>query len=360
MAKTPAPTAASRDEQKQAALAMAIGQIEKAYGKGSVMYRDNIARLPVSVISTGAIALDLALGVGGLPRGRITEIYGAEGSGKSSLCFHVIAEAQKAGGLAAFIDMEHAVDPVFAAKCGMDMHNLVFLQPDTGEQALEDAETLIRSGAIDVVVIDSVAALVPKAEIDGDMGDSHMGLQARLMSQGLRKIAAAINHTNTCVIFTNQLRMKIGVVWGNPEVQPGGRALKFWAGVRLEVKRGDSIKRGDLVIGHRMRVNVVKNKVAPPFRHAEFDIMYYANGISKSGGVLDVGEGLAIIAKTGSHYAFGEEKLGHGHEAAKAYLDANPETMAKIATAIYAKVEQHGSPAPGMTDTLFSEEEELG
>ncbi len=317
-------------DDRRKALDTAVAQIERAYGKGSIMRMVDVSnKMIVEVIPTGSIALDLALGVGGIPRGRITEIYGPESSGKTTLCYHIIAEAQKMGGIAAFVDTEHALDPSYARKCGVDLENLFISQPDTGEQALEITETLVRSGAIDVVVVDSVAALVPRAEIDGDMGDAHVGLQARLMSQALRKLTGAINRSRTSVIFTNQLRMKIGVMFGNPETTSGGRALKFYASVRLEIRRVDSIKNGQDITGSRSRVKVVKNKVAPPFKQAEFDIMY-AEGISAAGSVLDVGVELGVVRKSGAWFYYGEERVGQGRENAKEFLKAHPEMQEEI------------------------------
>ncbi len=287
------------------------------------------ARLPVEAVPTGSLALDLALGVGGIPRGRVTEIYGPESSGKTTLCQHIVAEAQKLGGVCAYVDMEHALDPSYARKCGVEIEELYISQPDTGEQALEIAETLVRSGAVDVVVVDSVAALVPRAEIEGDMGDATMGMQARLMSQALRKLSGAIKQTNTAVVFTNQLRQKIGVMFGNPETTTGGMALKFYASVRLDVRRVESIKVGQEVMGSRTRVRVVKNKVAPPFRVAEFDIMYN-EGISKVGDVLDLGVEMGMVEKRGSFYTYGEARIGQGRENAKEYLRANPDLANEI------------------------------
>src|SRR5581483_4802589 len=301
------------DDRKKA-LNLAIAQIEKNCGKGSIMRMGPDApRVRVESVSTGAINLDAAIGVGGIPRGRITEIYGPESSGKTTLCLHVVANSQRGGGVAAYIDAEHALDTEYAKKLGVDIENLLISQPDTGEQALEICEILVRSGAVDVIVIDSVAALVPKAEIDGDMGDSHVGLQARLMSQALRKLTGAINRSRTAVIFTNQLRMKIGVMFGNPETTSGGRALKFYASVRMEIRRVDSIKSGQDITGSRSRVKVVKNKVAPPFKQAEFDIMY-AEGISAEGSVLDVGVELGVVRKSGAWFYLGEERIGQGRE----------------------------------------------
>ncbi len=320
---------ASMDDRRKA-LDGAVTQIERAFGKGSIMRMVDVSnKMQVEAIPTGSIALDLALGIGGIPRGRITEIYGPESSGKTTLCYHIIAEAQKSGGIAAFVDTEHALDPSYARKCGVDLDNLYISQPDTGEQALEITETLVRSGAVDVVVVDSVAALVTRAEIDGDMGDSHVGLQARLMSQALRKLTGAINRSRTSVIFTNQLRMKIGVMFGNPETTSGGRALKFYASVRLEIRRVDSIKSGQDITGSRSRVKVVKNKVAPPFKQAEFDIMY-AEGISAAGSVLDVGVELGVVRKSGAWFYYGEERVGQGRENAKEFLTAHPEMQEEI------------------------------
>jgi recombination protein RecA len=318
---------------RQKALDAAVSQIKKQFGDGAVMRLGEATHLMVEVIPTGSLALDLALGVGGIPRGRVTEIYGPESSGKTTLCQHIVAEAQRQGGVCAYIDMEHALDPAYAAKCGVDVENLYISQPDMGEQALEIAETLVRSGGVEVVVIDSVAALVPRAEIEGDMGDATMGMQARLMSQALRKLSGAIKQTNTAVVFTNQLRQKIGVVFGNPETTTGGMALKFYASVRLDVRRVESIKVGQEVVGNRTRVRVVKNKVAPPFKVAEFDIMY-SEGISKAGGVLDLGVEMGLIEKRGSFYTYGELRIGQGRENAKQYLKDNPD----LATEVEAKI----------------------
>jgi len=318
------------DDSRLIALEKALGDITKRYGEGSIMRLGQAQKLiTVETIPTGSLSLDIALGVGGIPRGRITEIYGPEASGKTTLCLHIIAEAQKRGGTCAFIDMEHALDPAYAARCGVDVDSLLISQPDMGEQALEIAETLVRSGAVDVVVIDSVAALVPRAEIEGDMGDATMGMQARLMSQALRKLSGAISQTKTAVIFTNQLRQKIGVMFGNPETTTGGQALKFYASVRLDVRRIQSIKLGAEIIGNRTRVRVVKNKVAPPFRTAEFDIMYN-EGISKVGDIIDLATQLEIISKRGSFYSYGEIRLGQGRENAKDFLRQNPDLADEI------------------------------
>ncbi|OJV94567.1 MAG: recombinase RecA [Chloroflexi bacterium 54-19] len=307
-----------------------MSQIERAFGKGSIMKMgDASQKMAVEAIPTGAISLDLALGVGGLPRGRIIEIYGPESSGKTTLAQHVIAEAQKTGGVAAYIDVEHAVDPLYAANCGVDLDNLLISQPDTGEQALEIAETLVRSGAIDVIVVDSVAALVPRAEIEGDMGDAHVGLQARLMSQALRKLAGAVSKSRTCLIFINQLRMKIGVMFGNPETTTGGNALKFYASVRLDIRKVEAIKNGQDEVGNHVRVKVIKNKVAPPFRKAEFDIMF-GNGISKEGDLIDVGVQMGIVRKSGAFFYLNDQRLGQGRENAKDFLKENPDYAEEI------------------------------
>lgn len=316
--------------EKLKALELAMTQIERSFGKGSIMRLGEApAHLNVEVIPTGSLALDLALGVGGVPRGRVIEIYGPESSGKTTVALHVIAEAQKAGGIAAFIDAEHALDPLYAQKLGVDIDNLLVSQPDTGEQALEIAETLVRSGALDVLVVDSVAALVPRAELEGEMGDVHVGLQARLMSQALRKLTGAISKSRTTAIFINQVREKVGVMFGNPEVTPGGRALKFYASVRLEVKKLEAIKQGTEVVGSRTRVKVVKNKVAPPFKQADFDIMY-GQGISREGSLLDIGLELGLISKAGSWFAYGDERLGQGRENAKEFLKEHREIADEI------------------------------
>jgi recombination protein RecA len=321
------------EEARQIALDKALVDLTKRYGEGTVLRLGEASHLKVEAIPTGALSLDIALGVGGIPRGRVTEIYGPESSGKTTIAQHIVAEAQKMGGTAAFVDMEHALDPIYAQACGVDTENLLVSQPDTGEQALEIVETLVRSGAVDVVVVDSVAALVPRAEIEGDMGDAHMGLMARLMSQALRKLSGAIKQTNTSVIFTNQLRQKIGVMFGNPETTTGGNALKFYASVRLDVRRIQSIKVGAEVIGNRTRVRVVKNKVAAPFKQAEFDIMY-AEGISKVGDLLDLAVELEIVTKRGSFYSYGDLRLAQGRENAKNYLSENPELAEEIETAV--------------------------
>lgn len=314
---------------KKRALELAMSQVEKQFGKGSIMKLGEATKMNVEAISTGSIELDIALGIGGVPRGRIVEIYGPESSGKTTVALHIIAEAQRNGGEAAFIDAEHALDPVYAKNLGVDIDNLIVSQPDTGEQALEIAETLVRSGAIDVVVVDSVAALVPKAEIDGEMGDAHVGLQARLMSQALRKLAGVISKSRTTAIFINQLREKVGVMFGNPETTPGGRALKFYASVRLEVRKVENLKQGNDITGSRTRVKVVKNKVAPPFKQAEFDIMY-GEGISKEGSILDVAVNNDIILKSGAWYSYGDIRIGQGRENAKQYLKENPELAKEI------------------------------
>ncbi|MBX3015517.1 MAG: recombinase RecA [Caldilineaceae bacterium] len=317
------------DTGKAKALETTLANLHKKFGDGVVMKLGEATKLTVEAIPTGSLSLDIALGIGGVPRGRVIEIYGPESSGKTTVCLHIIAEAQKHGGICGFIDVEHALDPVYATKIGVDVNNLYVSQPDTGEQALEIAEALVRSGAMDVVVIDSVAALVPRAEIEGDMGDSHVGLQARLMSQALRKLTGAVKSSGTCVIFTNQLRQKIGVMFGNPETTTGGMALRFYASVRMDIRRIESIKQGSDVIGNRTRVTIRKNKVAPPFKVAEFDIMYN-EGISTMGDLLDLGVSLDIVSKRGSFYNYGEMRLGQGRENAKAFLDENAELAAEI------------------------------
>ncbi|GAB6175016.1 recombinase RecA [Paradesulfitobacterium aromaticivorans] len=319
---------------KLKALDQALGQIEKQFGKGSIMrLGEASARMAVDVISTGALALDIALGVGGVPRGRVIEIYGPESSGKTTVALHIVAEAQKTGGVAAFIDAEHALDPVYARALGVNIDDLLVAQPDTGEQALEICEALVRSGAVDVVVVDSVAALVPRAEIEGEMGDSHVGLHARLMSQALRKLTGAISKSHTCVVFINQIREKVGVMFGSPETTTGGRALKFYATIRLDVRRIDSLKQGQEVVGNKTRVKVVKNKVAPPFKQAEFDIMY-GEGISREGSIVDIGTQTNIINKSGAWYSYNGERLGQGRENVKDFLRQHPE----IATEIEGKI----------------------
>jgi recombination protein RecA len=323
--------------ERDKALEMAMAQIEKHYGKGAVMRMGDKAEMSVETIPTGALALDLALGVGGLPRGRVVEVYGPESSGKSTLAMHVVAEAQRNGGICAYVDAEHAMDPTYARAIGVDVDELLISQPDTGEQALEITDMLIRSGALDVVVIDSVAALTPRAEIEGEMGDTHVGLQARLMSQALRKLTANLNRSNTICLFINQLREKIGVMFGSPETTPGGRALKFYSSVRLDIRRIESIKDGAEVVGNRTRVKVVKNKLAAPFRQAEFDIMY-GKGISREGSLLDVGVDLGLIKKSGAWFTYEGEQLGQGRENAKVFLAENPEIMVDISERILVQV----------------------
>ncbi|MFH1031014.1 MAG: recombinase RecA [Chloroflexota bacterium] len=322
--------------EKGKALELAIGQIEKKFGKGSIMkLGETAARTPVDVIPSGALSLDLALGVGGIPKGRISEIFGPESSGKTTLALHVLAEAQKAGGNTAYIDVEHALDPAYAKRCGVDVDDMLISQPDTGEQALEITEALVRSGAVDVIIIDSVAALVPQAEIEGEMGDTHVALQARLMSQALRKLAAAIGKTGTAVIFINQLREKVGIVFGNPEVTPGGRALKFYSSVRIELRRAETIKQGEQIIGSHVKARVVKNKVAPPFRSAEFDIMF-DHGISREGNLLDLGVELGLVSKSGAFFSYGNTRLGQGKENVRQYLLEHSELAGEIEEKIRA------------------------
>jgi len=341
--------------ERDKALDMALGQIEKQFGKGSIMRMGESPHMAVESISTGAMALDLALGIGGLPRGRIVEIYGPESSGKSTLAMHVVAEAQRNGGICAYIDAEHAMDPTYAQAIGVNIDDLLVSQPDTGEQALEIADMLVRSGALDVIVIDSVAALTPRAEIEGEMGDSHVGLQARLMSQALRKLTATLNKSNTIAVFINQLREKVGVVYGSPEVTPGGRALKFYASVRLDIRRVEQIKDGADVVGSRTRVKVVKNKVAPPFKQAEFDIMY-GTGISREGSLLDVGVELGLIKKSGAWFTYEGEQLGQGRENAKQFLRETPELMVeineRIRTQVAAALPQVGGVTPVPADDV--------
>ncbi len=344
-------------DARRAMLDKALTDISKRYGEGSIMRLGEAKHMQVEVIPTGSLSLDLALGVGGIPRARITEIYGPESSGKTTLCLHIIAEAQKMGGTAAFIDMEHALDPVYAAKLGVNINNLYVSQPDTGEQALEICETLVRSGAVDVVVIDSVAALVPRSEIEGDMGDSTMGMQARLMSQALRKLSGAINQTKTAVIFTNQLRQKIGIMFGNPETTPGGLAMKFYASVRLDIRRINSIKSGAEIVGGRVRVRVVKNKVAPPFATAEFDIMYN-EGISKAGDILDLAAQLEIVTKRGAFYSYKDMRLGQGRENSKDFLRANPELASEIETEIRNAAKVGDIPIMSFTSDSDSEDDQ--
>jgi recombination protein RecA len=325
--------------EKEKAVELAIAQIEKQYGKGSIMkLGEPPARAAGDAIPTGALALDLALGIGGIPRGRVTEIFGSEASGKTTLAQHIIAEAQKAGGIAAYIDAEHAFDPRYAANCGVNLRDLLISQPDTGEQALEITETLVRSTGVDVIIIDSVAALAPRAEIEGEMGDAHVGLQARLMSQALRKLSAAISKSKTAVIFINQLREKVGIVFGNPEVTPGGRALKFYSSVRIDLRRGESIKLGTEMVGARVKARVVKNKVAPPFRSAEFDIMFN-HGISKEGNLIDLGVTTGLVKKAGAFFTYGDTKLGQGRENAKDYLRQHPELSSTLESTIRASTD---------------------
>lgn len=324
-------------EEKQKALEAALGNIEKQFGKGSVMkLGDSGSHMQVEAVPTGCLSLDIALGVGGVPKGRIVEIYGPESSGKTTVALHMVAEVQKRGGVAGFIDAEHALDPVYASKIGVDIDNLYISQPDNGEQAMEITETLVRSGAVDIIIVDSVAALVPKAEIDGDMGDSHVGLQARLMSQALRKLTAVISKSNCIVIFINQLREKIGVMFGNPETTTGGRALKFYSSIRLDVRKGEALKQAGEVIGNHTRIKVVKNKIAPPFKEAEFDIMF-GQGISREGDIIDLAANLGIINKSGAWYAYNDAKIGQGRENAKNYLRENPAVMDEVE----AKVREH-------------------
>ncbi|MDD3197315.1 MAG: recombinase RecA [Eubacteriales bacterium] len=331
------------------ALDAALGQIEKQFGKGAVMKLGERAATQIEAIPTGALSLDLALGVGGVPRGRVVEIYGPESSGKTTVALHIIAEAQKAGGTAAFIDAEHALDPVYAGKLGVDIDNLIVSQPDTGEQALEITEALVRSGAVDVIVVDSVAALVPKAEIDGEMGDSHVGLQARLMSQALRKLAGVISKSSTVAVFINQLREKVGIMFGNPETTPGGRALKFYSSVRMDVRRIETLRNGTDVVGSKTRVKVVKNKVAPPFKEAEFDIIY-GEGISKEGSVIDLGVKFDVVDKSGAWFSYNGQKIGQGRDNARLYLKENPEVFKEIDDKIRAIVFSEIKNAPAADD----------
>lgn len=341
--------------ERDKALDIAIAQIEKQFGKGSIMRMGEAPQMAIESVSTGAMALDLALGVGGLPRGRVVEVFGPESSGKSTLALHVVAEAQRIGGNCAYIDAEHALDPVYAQAIGVDIDGLLISQPDYGEQALEICDVLIRSGSIDVVVVDSVAALTPRAEIEGDIGDAHVGLQARLMSQAMRRLTANLNHTNTLAIFINQLREKIGVMYGSPEVTPGGRALKFYSSVRLDIRKVEVIKDGTEMVGSRTRVKVVKNKCAPPFRQAEFDIMY-GHGISREGSILDVGVELGLIKKSGSWYTYEGEQLGQGRENVKTFLSANPQLMAELDQKIRDKV--NGTVVDGLTHGMLPADDE--
>ena len=345
----------SIEQEKLNALNQALGKIEKEFGKGSVMKLGEATSMAIDVISTGSIGLDIAVGIGGLPKGRIIEVYGPESSGKTTVALHTVAEAQKQGGIAAFIDAEHALDPVYAKALGVDIDNLIISQPDTGEQALEIAEALIRSGAIDIIVVDSVAALVPRAEIEGDMGDSHVGLQARLMSQALRKLTGSIKKSNCVAIFINQLREKVGIMFGNPETTTGGRALKFYSSVRLDVRKIDTIKQGDKVLGSRTRVKVVKNKVAPPFKQAEFDIMY-GEGISKVGDLLDIASDIDIVKKSGAWYSYNDTKLGQGRENVKKFLQDNPDLIKEIDEKVrhYYKLDETRENAQEEADTLLN------
>ena len=342
------PETLNLDKDKLAALEIALGRIEKDHGKGAVMRGDDqVAHLITNVIPTGSLSLDLALGVGGLPRGRVTEIYGGESAGKSTLAIHIMTETQKQGGLAAYVDAEHALDPQYAANCGLDLDNLLISQPDSAEQALDITEKLVSSGAVDSIVIDSVAALVPQAEIEGDMGDVHVGMQARLMSQALRKLTATINRSRTAVVFINQIREKIGISYGSPEVTPGGRALKFYSSVRIDLRRSESLKQGSEIIGNRVRARIVKNKVAAPFRVAEFDIMFN-QGISKMGDLLDIGVNQGIIKKAGSFYSYGDTRLGQGRENSKSFLSENPEISGVIESLIRGEEQPEENPDDGV------------
>ena len=341
--------------EKEKALDLAIEQIEKQFGKGSVMrLGEASAKLAVESIPTGSLSLDMALGIGGIPRGRVTEIFGPESAGKSTLAYHIVAQAQKGGGIAAYIDVEHTFDPTYASRCGVKVDDLLISQPDSAEEALEITESLVRSGAVDVIVLDTVAALVPRAEIEGDMGDAQMGLQARLMSQALRKLTGAISKSHTSAIFINQLREKVGVFFGNPEVTPGGRALKFYSSVRIDLRRVDSIKVGSEIVGNRVRAKVVKNKVAPPFRIAEFDIMFQG-GISKEGDLMDLGVAMGMIKKTGAFFSFGDTRLGQGRENAKSYLRQHPEVAADIESQIRAKGTLPAAAVPVEEESATSE-----
>lgn len=342
--------------EKRKALDAAIAKIEKDFGKGSIMTLGENAKMNIETISTGSIGLDIAIGIGGLPRGRIVEIYGPESSGKTTVALHAVAEAQKKGGIAAFVDAEHALDPVYAKALGVDIDNLIVSQPDTGEQALEITESLVRSGAIDIIVVDSVAALVPRAEIEGEMGDSHVGLQARLMSQALRKLAGSINKSNTITVFINQLREKVGIMFGNPETTTGGRALKFYSSVRLDVRKIDLIKQGDNILGSRTRVKIAKNKVAPPFKQCEFDIMY-GQGISKVGELVDIGANIDVIKKSGAWYSYNDNKLGQGRENVKTFLLENPDLMNEIEMKVREYFEINKTPIE-VTETDSKEKNE--
>ena len=354
------------NEEKQKALEAALGNIEKQFGKGSVMkLGDSSSHMQVEAVPTGCLSLDIALGVGGVPKGRIVEIYGPESSGKTTVALHMVAEVQKRGGIAGFIDAEHALDPVYAKSIGVDIDNLYISQPDNGEQALEITETMVRSGAVDIVIVDSVAALVPKAEIEGDMGDSHVGLQARLMSQALRKLTAVISKSNCVVIFINQLREKVGVMFGNPETTTGGRALKFYASVRMDVRRTETLKQGGEMVGNHVRVKIVKNKIAPPFKEAEFDIMF-GKGISREGDILDLATKIDLVNKSGAWYAYNGEKIGQGRENAKSYLTAHPEIMEEIEEKVRAhygigaegqEAEEPAQVAPSDAEEVMDEEE---
>ena len=346
------------NDEKQKALDAALSQIEKQFGKGSVMkLGDSSANMNVETIPTGSLSLDIALGLGGIPKGRVIEVYGPESSGKTTVALHMVAEVQKRGGVAGFIDAEHALDPVYASKIGVDIDNLYISQPDNGEQALEITETLVRSGAVDIIIVDSVAALVPKAEIDGDMGDSHVGLQARLMSQALRKLTACISKTNCTVIFINQLREKVGVMFGNPETTTGGRALKFYSSVRMDVRRIETLKQAGEMIGNRTRIKVVKNKIAPPFKEAEFDIMF-GEGISREGDVLDLAANIGVINKSGAWYAYNGDKIGQGRENAKQFLREHPEVMAEAESKVREHFGLQGASAGQIVQTVSEEDTE--
>ena len=341
---------------REKALETALAQIDKQFGKGAIMRLGQAGKLVTEAISTGSVALDIALGVGGIPKGRITEVYGPESSGKTTLALHLVAEAQRAGGICAFVDAEHALDPEYAQRLGVDINSLLVSQPSTGEEALEITDGLVRSGAVALIVIDSVAALVPKAEIEGEMGDSHMGLQARMMSQAMRKLSGSVSKTNTVIIFINQLREKIGVMFGNPETQPGGKALKFYASVRLDIRRVETLKQGTDMVGNRVKVKVVKNKVAPPFRQAEFDIMF-GTGISRSGGILDMAIELGIANKSGSWFTYGDTRIGQGRENAKQFLDENPSIMAEMEEKVRTLALGSPDKLPASLEAEMTEEE---